>query len=270
MAIHGNKNQNQRTRALEAFKSGKVDTLVATDVAARGIDIPLITHVFNFELPNVPEQYVHRIGRTARAEASGMAISFVATEKDSDEGKYLKDIEKLLKEKIPEAEKPEDLEGDIKALRARKALPKPEKPQPDARRGRGKSRKKKKGRFSKDRAKKDGAKKSDGAKPKGASQPRGRGNPSRAMPGDEPKKSNPSREGRSRKAPSKSQGKKPARMTGEASTDTRSRKPQTGPSKAPSKGRGSGGDSAPKRRRNNRRRKPGRKSGNKPRGGAAP
>ena len=84
VAIHGNKNQNQRTRALEAFKSGKVDTLVATDVAARGIDIPLITHVFNFELPNVPEQYVHRIGRTARAEASGMAISFVATEKDSD------------------------------------------------------------------------------------------------------------------------------------------------------------------------------------------
>ena len=86
VAIHGNKNQNQRTRALEAFKSGKVQTLVATDVAARGIDIPDITHVFNFELPNVPEQYVHRIGRTARAEAEGIAISFVATEKDTDEG----------------------------------------------------------------------------------------------------------------------------------------------------------------------------------------
>ena len=256
VAIHGNKNQNQRTRALEAFKSGKVDTLVATDVAARGIDIPLITHVFNFELPNVPEQYVHRIGRTARAEASGMAISFVATEKDSDEGKYLRDIEKLLKDKIPEAEKPEDLAGDIKALRARKALPKPEKPQQDARKGRGKSRKKKKGRFSKDRAKKaDG----DNTKSKGASQTRGRGNPSRAMPsGDEPKRNTPSRETRSRKAPSKSQGKKPARMSGEASTETRSRKPNPNPSK----GRGSGGDSAPKRRKRHRRR--GKPSGNSP------
>ena len=263
VAIHGNKNQNQRTRALEAFKSGKVDTLVATDVAARGIDIPLITHVFNFELPNVPEQYVHRIGRTARAEASGMAISFVATEKDSDEGKYLKDIEKLLKDTIPAAEAPEDLEGDIKAMRARKALPKPEKPQQETRKGRGKSKKKKKGRFSKDRAKKSDG---DNTKRKGASQPRGRGNPSRAMPSDDgPKKERPSREGRSRKAPSRDgkprDGKpsesKPRQMTGDATTETRSRKPKPNPSK----GRGSGGDGAPKRRKKHRRKG---KSGGKP------
>jgi ATP-dependent RNA helicase RhlE len=281
VAIHGNKNQNQRTRALEAFKSGKVDTLVATDVAARGIDIPLITHVFNFELPNVPEQYVHRIGRTARAEASGMAISFVATEKDSDEGTYLRDIEKLLKDKIPEAESPEDLEGDFKAMRARKALPKPEKPQQETRTGRGKSKKKKKGRFSKDKARKDSATR-DGAK--GEAQPRGRGNPSRAMPsqgssgGDTPKKKHPPREGRSRQAPSrdgKPQSNKPKQMSGDASTETRSRKPKANPSGGRgsggrgSGGRGSGGDGAPKRRRHNRRKgKPGGHSGGGNTGGS--
>ena len=259
VAIHGNKNQNQRTRALDAFKSGEVQTLVATDVAARGIDIPLITHVFNYELPNVPEQYVHRIGRTARAEAEGIAISFIATEKDSDELKYLRDIEKLLKTKIPEGDAPSDLDERFKAMRARKALPKPEAPKPDARKGRGKSKKKKKARFSKDRERK--AKKN-----KGAAQTRGRGNPSRALPSaDETSK---------RKAPSKDGGKKPAKMTGGASGETRGRK-KTGskasgskPQHGPSKGRGSGGDSAPKRRRNNRRRwKSGGKSGGGPKSG---
>lgn len=259
VAIHGNKNQNQRIRALEAFKSGAVETLVATDVAARGIDIPLITHVFNFELPNVPEQYVHRIGRTARAEATGTAISFVATEKDSDEGKYLRDIEKLLKEKIPEAESPKTLAEDMTAMRARKPLPKPEAPKPDARSGRGKSKKKKnKARFSKDRERKEDK--------KGAAQTRGRGNPSRAMPSDESnKRKGPPREGRSRQAPTRDSKPKetkardngPRKMSGSASTETRSRKPEgTSP-----KGRGSGGDGAPKRRRNNRRRKPGGNSG---------
>ncbi len=256
VAIHGNKNQNQRTRALDAFKSGDVQTLVATDVAARGIDIPLITHVFNYELPNVPEQYVHRIGRTARAEAEGIAISFVATEKDSDEAKYLRDIEKLLKVKIPEGDAPEDLAEAFKAMRARKALPKPEAPKPDARKGRGKSKKKKKARFSKDREKKAGSESK-----KGASQTRGRGNPSRALPkgDDAPTRNTPSREGRSRKAPTKDSGPKkdggkPAKMSGAASTETRGRK-KTGSKSAPSGNRGSGGDGAPKRRRNNRRRK---------------
>ena len=258
VAIHGNKNQNQRTRALEAFKSGKVQTLVATDVAARGIDIPDITHVFNYDLPNVPEQYVHRIGRTARAEATGMAISLVGTEKGSDELKYLRDIEKLLKDKIPEADAPQDYAGDVKALRARKALPKPEAPKQDTRSGRGKSKKKKnRARFSKDREKRGGNATQE--KSKGPAQTRGRGNPSRAVPPeDSAKRNTPSREGRSRKAPSrdgqsnttKPQNKGPRKMSGEASTETRSRKPAPKPAAT----RGLGGDGAPKRRRNNRRR----------------
>ena len=90
-AIHGNKDQKQRTKALAGFRSGTTRVLVATDIAARGIDVPGITHVINYELPNVPEQYVHRIGRTARAGREGMAISFC----DVEERKHLKAIEKL-------------------------------------------------------------------------------------------------------------------------------------------------------------------------------
>ena len=96
-AIHGNKSQNQRTNALNDFKAGKIKALVATDVAARGLDIPLLPHVVNYELPNVPEDYVHRIGRTGRAGAAGLAISLVG----ADEQAYLKGIEKLLKTQIP-------------------------------------------------------------------------------------------------------------------------------------------------------------------------
>jgi len=95
-AIHGNKSQAQRERALGDFKSGRVKILVATDIAARGIDVSGVSHVFNFELPNVPEQYVHRIGRTARAGASGEAIAFCA----DDERSYLRDIERLTRQKI--------------------------------------------------------------------------------------------------------------------------------------------------------------------------
>ncbi|VAV85075.1 ATP-dependent RNA helicase RhlE [hydrothermal vent metagenome] len=95
-AIHGNKSQTARTKALAGFKNREVRILVATDIAARGLDIPLLPHVVNFELPNVPEDYVHRIGRTGRAGASGEAISLVAQE----EKDYLKDIEKLLNHRI--------------------------------------------------------------------------------------------------------------------------------------------------------------------------
>ncbi|MFK7899541.1 MAG: DEAD/DEAH box helicase [Cyclobacteriaceae bacterium] len=91
-AIHGNKSQNARTKALEGFKKGTVRVLVATDIAARGLDIPLLPHVINFELPNVPEDYVHRIGRTGRAGASGEAISLVS----ADEMDFVKGIENLL------------------------------------------------------------------------------------------------------------------------------------------------------------------------------
>jgi superfamily II DNA/RNA helicase len=96
-AIHGNKSQNHRERTLAAFRSGAIRTLVATDIAARGIDVDGVSHVVNFDLPNIPETYVHRIGRTARAGADGVAISLV----DADELAYLRDIEKLIKQALP-------------------------------------------------------------------------------------------------------------------------------------------------------------------------
>ncbi len=96
-AIHGNKSQPARTRALAQFKDGSLPVLVATDIAARGLDIDMLPHVVNFELPNVPEDYVHRIGRTGRAGSSGAAISLV----DNEELKLLKDIERLIKREIP-------------------------------------------------------------------------------------------------------------------------------------------------------------------------
>lgn len=97
LAIHGNKSQGARTKALDGFKKGTIRVLVATDIAARGLDIPLLPHVVNFELPNISEDYVHRIGRTGRAGASGEAISLVS----ADETTFLRDIEKLLHERIP-------------------------------------------------------------------------------------------------------------------------------------------------------------------------
>ena len=96
-AIHGNKSQPQRERALAAFRAGRVSTLIATDIAARGIDVDGISHVINYDLPNIPESYVHRIGRTARAGAAGIAISFC----DADEVPFLRDIEKLIRASIP-------------------------------------------------------------------------------------------------------------------------------------------------------------------------
>jgi ATP-dependent RNA helicase RhlE len=99
-AIHGNKSQNARQKALQNFKSRHTRILVATDIAARGIDIDELTHVINYELPNVPETYVHRIGRTGRAGASGIALSFC----DQEEGEFLQDIQKLIARPIPVVE----------------------------------------------------------------------------------------------------------------------------------------------------------------------
>jgi ATP-dependent RNA helicase RhlE len=96
-AIHGNKGQGARTKALAGFKNGSLTALVATDIAARGLDIPLLPHVINFELPNIPEDYVHRIGRTGRAGANGEAISLFSP----DETTFLRDIEKLIGMKLP-------------------------------------------------------------------------------------------------------------------------------------------------------------------------
>ncbi len=128
-AIHGNKSQAARTKALKGFKDGSVRILVATDIAARGLDIPLLPHVINFELPNIAEDYVHRIGRTGRAGANGEAISLVS----SDEVAYLKSIEKLLKKSLkmaviegfepseitPDNEKPKTKEQKAEEIRQR-------------------------------------------------------------------------------------------------------------------------------------------------------
>jgi ATP-dependent RNA helicase RhlE len=114
-AIHGNKSQPQRERALGMFRSGEIRILVATDIAARGIDVSGVSHVFNFELPNVAEQYVHRIGRTARAGATGIAISFC----DEEERAYLRGIERLTKVRLTPVPLPENF------LQNAARLPKP-------------------------------------------------------------------------------------------------------------------------------------------------
>jgi len=112
VAIHGNKSQAQRTTALQAFRDGRVKILVATDIAARGIDVSGVSHVFNYELPNVPDQYVHRIGRTARAGAEGIAYSFCA----GDEKPYLRDIEKLTRIKLEVVPLPENFVAQFNAM----------------------------------------------------------------------------------------------------------------------------------------------------------
>ncbi|GLR46687.1 DEAD/DEAH box helicase [Sphingomonas astaxanthinifaciens] len=119
-AIHGNKSQPQRERALDAFRDGSVPILVATDIAARGIDIPGVSHVVNYDLPNVPEQYVHRIGRTARAGADGIAIAYC----DREERPFLKDIEKLTRQKLTEVALPQGFMQAVEAMKRLKPEPK--------------------------------------------------------------------------------------------------------------------------------------------------
>ena len=114
-AIHGNKSQPQRERALGEFRDGRVRVLIATDIAARGIDVSGVSHVINYELPNVPEQYVHRIGRTARAGAAGLALSFCAP----DEKAYLRDIWKLTKANLEEIALPDGLAAEAAQVNAR-------------------------------------------------------------------------------------------------------------------------------------------------------
>jgi ATP-dependent RNA helicase RhlE len=113
-AIHGNKSQPQREKALAAFKAGEVPVLIATDIAARGIDVSGVSHVFNFDLPHVPEQYVHRIGRTARAGAAGIAVAFCSDE----EKPLLRDIEKLTRQKPVTVPLPEGFVGEAARIKA--------------------------------------------------------------------------------------------------------------------------------------------------------
>jgi ATP-dependent RNA helicase RhlE len=112
--LHSNRSQSQRQQALDGFKSGRFRVLVATDIAARGIDVAEIGHVVNFDLPHVPEDYVHRIGRTARAAASGKASSFSGP----DEVGLLRDIERLMRKPVPRAEVPRNSEVFLAEVRA--------------------------------------------------------------------------------------------------------------------------------------------------------
>jgi len=136
-AIHGNKSQNARQAALEDFRSGKMRVLVATDIAARGIDIDGISHVVNVDLPNVPESYVHRIGRTARAGKDGIAISFC----DTEEKAFLKDIERTIGQRVPVMELPAETPRIATPAHVRPAQPqrRPQQPQrrPEGRGGEG-------------------------------------------------------------------------------------------------------------------------------------
>ncbi|MEL7189314.1 MAG: DEAD/DEAH box helicase [Pseudomonadota bacterium] len=118
-AIHGNKSQGQRQRALDEFRAGRCLILIATDVAARGIDIPGVSHVINYELPNVPEQYVHRIGRTARAGRDGIAIAFCA----EDERAYLKDIQRTTDAQLERLDLPENFRAVVEGVGPTKPPP---------------------------------------------------------------------------------------------------------------------------------------------------
>ena len=120
-AIHGNKSQPQRERALAEFKHGRAKILIATDIAARGIDVTGVSHVINFELPNVAEQYVHRIGRTARAGAAGVAIAFCA----DDEKAYLRDIEKLTRQRISVEPLPANFIAEAHRIKTTRTAPPP-------------------------------------------------------------------------------------------------------------------------------------------------
>ncbi|MDP4575691.1 DEAD/DEAH box helicase [Qipengyuania sp. G39] len=128
-AIHGNKSQPQRERALDEFKRAKTPILVATDVAARGIDIPGVSHVLNYELPNVPEQYVHRIGRTARAGRDGVAIAFCA----EDERDYLKDIRKKTDAEFERLPLPDNFRAVVEGVGPTKREQKPRLAKPKVR-----------------------------------------------------------------------------------------------------------------------------------------
>jgi ATP-dependent RNA helicase RhlE len=158
-AIHGNRSQNQRDRILAEFKAGEVDVLVATDVAARGIDIPTVRHVYNHDMPNVPENYVHRIGRTARAGAEGSSISFCAPAEMGE----LQAIEKLLKKQLPV------IGGAPWAADVVAAAPKPGQNRGQRAQGGGRQGQK----LAANPARSGGPKPQGGAKPTGAGRPQG-------------------------------------------------------------------------------------------------
>jgi len=165
VAIHGNKSQNQRIKALNMFKDGKATIMVATDIAARGIDVDDVSHVVNYELPNIPDAYVHRIGRTARAGRKGVAISLVG----NDERAYLRDIETLMKMKINRLDPPEGTALDLSL---------PEEEGPHVRSGRNANKRSGGGGGGRNRSKSGGGGgggqgRSRGKRPSGGGKPKG-------------------------------------------------------------------------------------------------
>ncbi|MBU2976412.1 DEAD/DEAH box helicase [Zobellia sp. B3R18] len=135
-AIHGNKSQTARQKALGDFKDGKLRVLIATDIAARGIDVEELSLVVNYDLPNVPETYVHRIGRTGRASASGIALSFC----DKEERAYLKDIEKLIKQQVPRMPEHQFIDGDEGEETTEEKRPQQRRPSNNSRNNRNRNR----------------------------------------------------------------------------------------------------------------------------------
>jgi ATP-dependent RNA helicase RhlE len=178
--IHGNKSQPQRERAIALFKSGEMKVLVATDIAARGIDIPGVSHVVNYDLPDVPEQYVHRIGRTARAGATGIAIAFCSHEERGN----LKDIERLTRQKLAVDALPANFASLVVATKALKAAAKqPEQARPhynDPRRADG-QRRDNRGQRPPQHGSGNPGHRSDGGKKAGAGGGRRFGRPARAQ-----------------------------------------------------------------------------------------
>jgi ATP-dependent RNA helicase RhlE len=179
-AIHGNKSQPQRERAIALFKSGEMKVLVATDIAARGIDIPGVSHVVNYDLPDVPEQYVHRIGRTARAGATGIAIAFCSHEERGN----LKDIERLTRQKLAVDALPANFASLVVATKALKpAAKQPEQARPhynDPRRADG-QRRDNRGQRPPQHGSGNPGHRSDGGKKAGAGGGRRFGRPARAQ-----------------------------------------------------------------------------------------
>jgi ATP-dependent RNA helicase RhlE len=201
LAIHGNKSQSARTRALSEFKDGTLQVLVATDIAARGIDIDQLPHVVNFDLPNVPEDYVHRIGRTGRAGATGEAVSLVCV----DELQLLKDIEKLIKRTLPQ-QVIEGFEPDPNA-----------RPEPIQRRGQGGGARQP--RPAQSAPKRDGA----AAAPRAGQPPKGRPGGSGRAQGQGQAQAQGQRQGGKPHQPAaaaKPQGARPANAPAQARKDT--------------------------------------------------
>ena len=207
MAIHGNKSQNARRRALNGFRDGDVTVLVATDIAARGIDVAGVTHVFNFDLPNEPEVYVHRIGRTGRAGADGVAVSFC----DDSEGGYLRDIERLTGEEIEVVEE--------HPYHFQEAVPAPDTRKPRGRkRSGGSSRRSSRSRRSGGSRRSGASRRSSRSRRSGASQ-REEQNTQRAE-ADEAAEAPPKRRRRRRRRRSRNKGQEAASATNASATNT--------------------------------------------------